>query len=160
MVMNFFLSVLMVMFSLSGVALAAEEETMDVYVPARVLSVGEIIAEGDLESITVSERDVSSNAVVDLKSLVGMEVKRTLREGSVIRKNAIAAPTLVHKKELVTLTVETGQMRLTAQGQAMDDGAMDDVIRVMNLSSKKVISAVVNGKQSAKVVVASEEVSQ
>ena len=136
----------------------AEEETVEVYVPARTLSTGEIIAQGDLQTITVPERDLSSNAVVDLNSLVGMEVKRTLREGSIIRKNAIAAPLLVRKKDLITLTVETSQMRLTAQGQAMDDGAIGDVIRVMNLTSKKVISAVVSGKQSANVVVASEGV--
>lgn len=134
----------------------AEEDRVEVYVPARTLSTGEIIAQGDLQILSVSARDLSSNAVVDLKSLVGMEVKRTLKEGSIIRKNAIAAPILVYKKELVTLTVETNQMRLTAQGQAMDDGAMGDVIRVMNLTSKKVISAVVSGKQSATVVVASE----
>ncbi|MFM7621657.1 MAG: flagellar basal body P-ring formation chaperone FlgA [Alphaproteobacteria bacterium] len=136
----------------SGMAMA-EEAILDVYVPVRPLSTGEIIAQGDLQLRSVPERDLSSNAVVDLKSLVGMEVKRTLKEGAIIRKNAIAAPILVHKKELVTLTLETNQMRLTAQGQAMDDGAMGEVIRVMNLTSKKVISAVVSGKQAATVVV-------
>jgi flagella basal body P-ring formation protein FlgA len=155
--MKTILSLLMIFVSFSGPAMA-EEETVEVYVPARALSTGEIIAEGDLQTVTVPERDLSSNAVVDLKSLVGMEVKRTLREGSIIRKNAIAAPLLVRKKELITLTVQTNQMRLTAQGQAMDDGAIGDVIRVMNLTSKKVISAVVSGKQSANVVVASEGV--
>ena len=155
--MKHLFSVFLLLMTLSPLAMA-EEETVEVYVPARALSTGEIITEGDLQTITVPERDLSSNAVVDLKSLVGMEVKRTLREGSIIRKNAIAAPLLVRKKELITLTVETNQMRLTAQGQAMDDGAMGDVIRVMNLTSKKVISAVVSGKQSANVVVASEGV--
>ena len=155
--MKHLFSVFLLLMTLSPLAMA-EEETVEVYVPARALSTGEIIAEGDLQTITVPERDLSSNAVVDLKSLVGMEVKRTLREGSIIRKNAIAAPLLVRKKELITLTVQTNQMRLTAQGQAMDDGAMGDVIRVMNLTSKKVISAVVSGKQSANVVVASEGV--
>ena len=153
--MKHLFSVVFLLMTFAPMAMA-EEDRVEVYVPARTLSTGEIIAQGDLQILSVSARDLSSNAVVDLKSLVGMEVKRTLKEGSIIRKNAIAAPILVYKKELVTLTVETNQMRLTAQGQAMDDGAMGDVIRVMNLTSKKVISAVVSGKQSATVVVASE----
>ncbi len=155
--MKHLFSVVLLLMTFSPMAMA-EEDTVEVYVPARTLSTGEIIVEGDLQTITVPERDLSSNAVVDMNSLVGMEVKRTLREGSIIRKNAIAAPLLVRKKDLITLTVQTNQMRLTTQGQAMDDGAMGDVIRVMNLTSKKVISAVVSGKQSANVVVASEGV--
>ncbi len=155
--MKHLFSVVLLLMTFSPMAMA-EEDTVEVYVPARTLSTGEIIAQADLQTITVPERDLSSNAVVDLNSLVGMEVKRTLREGSIIRKNAIAAPLLVRKKDLITLTVQTNQMRLTTQGQAMDDGAMGDVIRVMNLTSKKVISAVVSGKQSANVVVASEGV--
>ena len=153
--MKHLFSVVFLLMTFAPMAMA-EEDMVEVYVPARTLSTGEMIAEADLQILSVPTRDLSSNAVVDLKSLVGMEVKRTLKEGSIIRKNAIAAPILVYKKELVTLTVETNQMRLTAQGQAMDDGAMGDVIRVMNLTSKKVISAVVSGKQSATVVVASE----
>ena len=153
--MKHLFSVVFLLMTFAPMAMA-EEDMVEVYVPARTLSTGEMIAEADLQILSVPARDLSSNAVVDLKSLVGMEVKRTLKEGSIIRKNAIAAPILVYKKELVTLTVETNQMRLTAQGQAMDDGAMGDVIRVMNLNSKKVISAVVSGKQSATVVVASE----
>ncbi len=153
--MKHLFSVVFFLITLAPMAMA-EEDMVEVYVPARTLSTGEMIAEADLQILSVPARDLSSNAVVDLKSLVGMEVKRTLKEGTIIRKNAIAAPILVYKKELVTLTVETNQMRLTAQGQAMDDGAMGDVIRVMNLTSKKVISAVVSGKQSATVVVASE----
>ncbi len=155
--MKHLFSVVLLLMTFSPMAMA-EEDTVEVYVPARTLSTGEIIAQADLQTITVPERDLSSNAVVDMNSLVGMEVKRTLREGSIIRKNAIAAPLLVRKKDLITLTVQTNQMRLTTQGQAMDDGAMGDVIRVMNLTSKKVISAVVSGKQSANVVVASEGV--
>lgn len=153
--MKHLFSVVFLLMTFAPMAMA-EEDMVEVYVPARTLSTGEMIAEADLQILSVPARDLSSNAVVDLKSLVGMEVKRTLKEGTIIRKNAIAAPILVYKKELVTLTVETNQMRLTAQGQAMDDGAMGDVIRVMNLNSKKVISAVVSGKQSATVVVASE----
>jgi flagella basal body P-ring formation protein FlgA len=153
--MKHLFSVVLLLITFAPMAMA-EEDMLEVYVPARTLSAGEIIAQGDLQILSVPARDLSSNAVVDLKSLVGMEVKRTLKEGTIIRKNAIAAPLLVRKKDLITLTVETNQMRLTAQGQAMDDGAMGDVIRVMNLTSKKVISAVVSGKQSATVVVASE----
>ncbi|MFN7666674.1 MAG: flagellar basal body P-ring formation chaperone FlgA [bacterium] len=153
--MKYLFSVVLLLITFAPMAMA-EEDMLEVYVPARTLSAGEIIAQGDLQILSVPARDLSSNAVVDLKSLVGMEVKRTLKEGTIIRKNAIAAPLLVRKKDLITLTVETNQMRLTAQGQAMDDGAMGDVIRVMNLTSKKVISAVVSGKQSATVVVASE----
>ncbi len=52
---------------------------------------------------------------------------------------------------MVTMTLETGQMQLTAQGRALDNGAAGDVVRIMNTSSNQVIEGVVQGLRTVSV---------
>jgi flagella basal body P-ring formation protein FlgA len=52
---------------------------------------------------------------------------------------------LVARNSTVTIVLQTGYLRLTAQGKAIEDGAKGDTIRVTNLQSKKTIEAVVAG---------------
>jgi flagellar basal body P-ring formation protein FlgA len=51
----------------------------------------------------------------------------------------------VHKGDLVTVILNTASMQLTAQGKAVEDGAMGASIRVTNTQSNRVIDTVVSG---------------
>jgi flagella basal body P-ring formation protein FlgA len=62
-----------------------------------------------------------------------------------VRAGDIAEPIVVHKGDLVTVALNTPGMQLTAQGKAMEDGAMGASIRIANTQSNRVIDAVVAG---------------
>ena len=62
-----------------------------------------------------------------------------------LRAGDFRKPIVVTKNSLVTMVVQTPYMLLTAQGRAIQDGAMGDAIRVMNTFSKVTVDAVVEG---------------
>ena len=47
------------------------------------------------------------------------------------------------RNQIVRIAYDTGALRIEAEGRALSEGAAGDLVRVMNLSSRKTISAVV-----------------
>jgi len=68
-----------------------------------------------------------------------------LRAGETIRVGDVEDPIVVHKGDLVTIELNTAAMQLTAQGKALDDGAMGAAIRINNTQSNRIIDAAVAG---------------
>ncbi len=123
-------------------------------VPNRRLSVGHIIRERDLHWITVRAKTLDRNALVDEVMIVGQAARRPLAEGRPIRSGDVEAPQLVQRKSMVTITLEMPNMKLTAQGRALEDGALGDVIRVENTQSRRTIEATVTGANAVNVTAA------
>jgi len=87
------------------------------------------------------DRDV----VTDPDSVIGMTPRRPLVENTPVHTGDLRAPTVITKGTLVSMVVETPYMTLTAQGRAIEDGAIGQAIRVMNTQSKVTVDAVVDG---------------
>ena len=120
-------------------------ETTPVPVLRRMMGSGEIIRKDDIEMIRIREDRAGRDIVIDPQRLVGMTPRGRLRAGEPIRDAEIRAPIVVSRNSTVTIVLQTGNMTLTAQGRATEDGAKGDSIRVVNLQSKKTIEAVVSG---------------
>ena len=60
-----------------------------------------------------------------------------------MRARDVSAPRLVTRGSLVTIKVETPYMMVTAQGRALQDGAMGDTVRVTNTQSNRTIEGIV-----------------
>lgn len=114
-------------------------------VPRRPFATGEIISKGDVEFVEMRAERVQPSVVVDAEGLIGKTAKRGLRAGIPVNHLDVARPVLVSKNSLVTMTMQSGRMMLTAQGKAMEDGAQGDTIRVANTHSKQTVEAVVVG---------------
>jgi len=124
---------------------------IEVPVPARRLSKGDVIGDGDITWIRLRADRLGRNVLSDASALIGQSPRRTLREGQPVRANDLRQPVVIAKNSMVTIRLETDRMVLTAQGRALQDGAQDQVIRVMNTHSNVVVSAVV--EQSGLVAV-------
>ncbi len=109
---------------------------------ARHLRAGTVLHASDL----VSE-DSAHDAFA---ALVGMEVKRTVYAGAVINHSNIGPPTLIERNAIVSLEFERGPLLITTEGRALDAGAEGDMVRVMNLASKIILSAQVVGPNKVK----------
>ncbi len=104
----------------------------------KTLAQGIIISKADLDWIKLpAER--SNDYIRTAEALVGMELKRQMPEQSALRPQDLLPARVVLQGNLVTMQVIAPGMMLTAQGRALQDGAVGDVIRVTNTQSKRVV---------------------
>lgn len=126
-------------------------EILELPVPNRRINRGEIIRERDLDWVTRPADELRRRHVEDVSEVVGKAAQRTLRADAPIRVGAVAKPIVVEDGALVTIKLKNTNMSLTARGEALEDGAVGDTIRVENTASQQTVTGVVD--QSGAVVV-------
>ncbi len=117
---------------------------LEVPVTTRSIAKGEIIDETDVAWVEIRGRDVGRQTATELAQIVGQEAKRRIRSDTPVRVIDVWAPRLVRKGSLVNIIVETRYMVLQTSGQAAEDGALGDVVRVMNLKSRRTLQGIVS----------------
>lgn len=108
---------------------------------------GETIGADDVIWTRVNRDQVRDNMISDEAELIGFEPRRQLRADAPIRRGDLRTPLAVHKGATVTMIARTSTMTLTATGRALDSGARDDTVRVMNSRTKVVVEATVVGPE-------------
>ncbi|MBF0469893.1 MAG: flagellar basal body P-ring formation protein FlgA [Gammaproteobacteria bacterium] len=124
----------------------------EVIVATRNLSRGEIVSAADLQ---LQRRDTAllrGGFFTLPAAAIGQEVKRTVRADTVISHNMLQPPLVIKKGDRVTISAQTTGVKVTMTGKSLMNGAIGETIRVMNLSSKREISAVVTGQGAVEVM--------
>lgn len=111
----------------------------EVVVVTRAVERGERLAAEDLRLQDLPLAETPQNAITDLSRALGMETKVGLNPGEALAVNKLDAPLLIQRGDLVALVVETAKMRVETKGIARQRGKLNQVIRVENISSKKVV---------------------
>lgn len=119
--------------------------TTRIPVLARAVNRGDVIREADIQWVEVREDQVRRDSVVDPAAIIGMEPRFTIRAGLPVRGSDLQRPLLVTRNAPVTIALKTPFMTLTTQGRAVEDGGKGDLIRVTNLTTKRVVEATVTG---------------
>lgn len=88
-------------------------------------------------------RQADAQGVAKLDQLVGMALNRPSRDGMLLRASDVSTPLAVSKNDLVTIYFRQGPMTLTVRGQAVTSAAAGAPLQVLNLVSRRVISATV-----------------
>ena len=117
----------------------------------RSLKKGEVLKRDDL---IVTRRPLSrlhGEPVTDVESALGMELRRSLRGGQILRERDLRRPIVVKRGQIVEIIARTSNVLITLKGRAQDSGAKGDVIRVRNATSKKVLLAQVVGPKTVEV---------
>ncbi len=125
------------------------EEIMDVVVLKKQIRAGETISADDVDIRSFPVARMRAETITDPKEVVGQSPKRTISASRPIRLHEIARPTLVEKNRIVQMRYGSAGLEITTTGQAMENGGKGELIAVKNLSSKKIVHAVVD---SASVV--------
>ncbi len=89
--------------------------------------------------------------VTSFDQISGMIVKRTFRDGQVIRTDQLTEPTLVERGEKIVITAKAGQTYVKMFGTALSSGKLGDQIRVKNISSSRILVAKVTEKGQVSV---------
>ena len=128
---------------------------VEVPVLRRHVMPGQVITEDLISWERVASRRAGVTTVTQRDDIVGQTARRPLTAGVPVRLTDLKPNLLVTKGDLITLTVRTGMMTLTARGKALESGTRDAVIRVTNVQSQKVVEARVIGPDMAIVEPAS-----
>ena len=108
------------------------------------LGQGAVIGKADLDWIKLpAER--AADYLRQASDLVGMELRRQMPEQTALRPQDLLPARVVLRGQMVTMQINLPSMQITAQGRALQDGAVGDVIRVTNTQSNRVVEATVAG---------------
>ena len=127
----------------------APRGNVEVLAYARSLATGEMVQPEDL--VWVKMAASPSDAPRDADAVIGMTVKRPLRQGSAASLRDVSTPQVIKAGDIVAVTYEDAGVALTLQGKAMAAGAIGDSLMVQNTASKKIIETVVTGPGSTAV---------
>ena len=141
-------------------AFAQEAPEIDVAVPSRDLPRGAVLSETDLVYMPIPTSRANAIVARSIADLVGMETRRPLRAGDLIRSIDVKRHALVTKGSTVTMKFDAEGISLTAVGRAMADGADGDVITVLNPTSYRQVQALVVAPGEVRVGAPSAPVAQ
>lgn len=111
----------------------------------KTLRQGQTITQSDIKWIQIPGKKVPLDIIVNPSELMGKETSRGLRTGKAIRLIDVRNRRLVKKGKTVTITLKTPLMTLKTVGESLEHGSHGDLIRVLNLRSRKTITAIVVG---------------
>lgn len=93
------------------------------------------------EKVEFRLQDISdlNQPLFDDEEIYGKRLKRSARVGQPLLRRQIDFPPMVKRRDKVTIQARRGGLLLTAAGEAKEDGQEGDMIRVINLGSRKVV---------------------
>ena len=109
---------------------------------------GDTIEKSDLV-LSEKKKVMSNGAINDLKSVLGKRLKKSLREGAILKASHLKPDWLVHKNQRIIIEHSIGTISVKMEGIALSNGAKGDRVSAKNISSNKIIEGFV---QSAKKI--------
>lgn len=107
------------------------------------LPAGTLLTAANIQLRPVPLKFAESTGVARVADLIGKSLLRPAREGMMVKASDVVVPMLVAKNDLVTIYFRKGPMTLTVKGQAVTGGVAGGQVQVLNLMSRRVISAAV-----------------
>lgn len=108
------------------------------------ISRGTLITESMLNTQRGNLGGLSSRTLTDADNIVGNVALRPIRSGSAFQAHDIQAPRLVERGQRVTVIAEGAAFRISREGEAMDDGGLNERIRV-RFGSREILEARIIG---------------
>lgn len=111
------------------------------FVPAAAIEKGKIITENMLKEISVRGNRIKENTIAEKERLVGLQAKKTLKEGKLIIEREVGQPLVVRKGDIVTAVYRSKGLQITSKAEALEDGARGQRIDLANTKSGKKFNA-------------------
>ena len=127
-------------FASAHIAVASDSgEAQRALFAARSIPAGVVLEETDL----VLDARTAPGAVTSLADAVGRETRIAIYAGAPVLAANLQAPALVERNQLVEMRFSRGGLTIRTEGRALDRGAAGERVRVMNLSSRSIVSGLV-----------------
>ncbi|RJO67165.1 MAG: flagella basal body P-ring formation protein FlgA [Myxococcales bacterium] len=109
------------------------------YVAARTIPRGAPVTAADVTQADVALADLPPTLVADPSEFEDTVAKSEIRAGTALTPSLLEFPFLVKNGDMVTLVAEGESFRVEAKGIAQERGRKNQVIKVLNASSNKVV---------------------
>lgn len=128
-------------------------------VTVKAVSRGQAFTRDDVEVREVYLQDGKAEPLTEPEQIAGRESIAQLKAGSVVLASNVRSPVIVRRNELITVQCVAGALVIRMQARAMEDGVLDETIRLKTDKSPEAFSAKVTGVRQA-IVVTGEAVAQ
>jgi len=115
-------------------------QTKPIVVSAEVLSPGVLLTKENTQLVDTPINRLRSSAFSYIEEIEGARLKRRIRPGQIITRSMLC---FVCKGDRIVISANGSGLTLRTSGIAQQDGNVGDTIRVQNIGSKKLVSAVV-----------------
>lgn len=122
-----------------------------VLVAQRPLPRGAVPLAADFTTLTRRLPGLSSNYVRDVAQLAGQHLRRPVAQGEALNADALVTAAIVHRGQQLTLLAHASGMEIRVAVIALADGKPDELIRVQNMASQRVLEATVRSAQLVEV---------
>lgn len=127
------------------------ERSLYVVVASRYLPRGHIISASDLDTRRLAVSGLRAGYSTELQTWVGQSLTQATQPGAVLYRQIAKQPVLVKRGQRLDLLVDSPGVTIRMAGQALDEGRKGDRIKVKNLSSNRILTAII--KTSNEVMV-------
>jgi flagella basal body P-ring formation protein FlgA len=127
------------------------DDMMELPVATARLPAGAILQANDVHMARVRVSVVHGEVVRRLADAIGMQLKHQLAPGLPLARAELSRPVLVQKGARVLMQLDSPGISLSAQGQALEAGAIGERIRVLNPVSRAVVEGEVIGPDRVRV---------
>ncbi|WP_089852370.1 flagellar basal body P-ring formation chaperone FlgA [Salipiger marinus] len=119
--------------------LAATGAAADTVVATRTIRAQEIV---DPDALRLDPGTVPGIAT-RFEEVIGLEARVTVYPGQALRLDAFGPPALVDRNQIVELVFSRNGLFIVTEGRALARGGAGDRVRVMNLSSRTVLTGTI-----------------
>jgi len=127
------------------------QEMVEIPVLSHSLRAGIVLAASDFHVRRIRKSQVPDQALLDAAQGVGLALRHQALVDQPIPTAELMRPALVVKGMPIVLRLEDRGIILTAQGQALESGALSERIHVLNTASRAILVAEVTGAAEVKV---------
>ena len=110
-----------------------------VYQTRRNIDKGVVLTLADIMPVERNLAQLNYGYFLDKNALIGKAASRRLNRDQIITPSQVAAPILIKRGEQVALIAKSSNFSVRMNGKAMMDGRKGELIKVKNLSSKRVV---------------------
>ncbi len=127
------------------------ERYADIVVAARAISRQQVIQPGDVRLERQKTSQLATGYIDDLTAVIGLQARRKLTPGQVVSSSHLAPRQLIKRGQQVTLFSGRPGLSVRMTGEALEDGAAGQRIRVRNRSSRRIVEGYVEPSGAVRV---------
>ena len=114
------------------------------------LEKNDIIQLNDIETVLV-EKSHQTSFFANKKELVGRKLKKNLKMGQILHPRHLFESFDINKGDIISIVSNLGNVSVTVSGEAQNSGNLNDLIRVKNLKSGKIIKGYIKKDKKIKI---------
>lgn len=112
-------------------------------IPAGSYITAEMLKTADIDLLQSRGKTVSAP-----EQIIGARSKKALNAGQIVSQSDLC---LVCKGDIVTIEGISSTLSVSTQATALQDGAFGDTVRLQNIQSKRIVSAVITAVKKAEI---------